>query len=226
MKFTKEQVVQEMNKRFAKDKDIDLGRTISECVDNALKMVGENDSLELDSFCDMVQPLISTAVGLSRFHAKKETEPLQHTIEELKKGGKDGSQQVEEPTNNANSDDNNALKEVLERLKKLEEENASMKRVKAIGDKRKEIASKVAELGVKDEKWINAILSEVNITEDMDVEQKSKDYVELYNKFHASIGEDVTPKSSGGKPSEKIDLSGLDEALKQLRGGSNPKDNN
>jgi hypothetical protein len=68
------------------------------------------------------------------------------------------------------------------------------------------------------------MLKEVSITEETDVEQKSKDYLALYNASHPTSS--ITPRVPGAPNPDKIDLSGLDEQLKQMRGDfGKPNDN-
>lgn len=222
MKFTKEQAVEELTAKItAKDKDLDLSRTINECVENALKMVGENEELELSQFVAFVQPFVSTAAGLGRKNAAVATKTLQDKIAELENQVKAKQETVLDK-----NEPNDEIKDLLSRLEKLEKDKAENEKAQRIAEKRKNLSSSIKKLGVEDSNWVDAFLSEVSITEDTDVEQKAKDYVALYNKTHLIDGS-PTPKLAGGGGTEKIDLSGLDNALKQIRGnfGYNQTDN-
>lgn len=215
MKFTAEQAIEEIKGKItAKDKDIDLGRTIKECVENALKMVGENEELELSAFVDFVQPFVATSAGLARKNAATATKTLQDRIAELEKQVNTAEPPKVEPNGNEPSAE---MKALLERLEALENDKKANETKAKIDAKRDEIAAGIKKLGVDDKDWVNTLLGEVSITEETDVEQKAKDYVALYNKTHSG-GSSITPKPSGNGGGEKIDLSGLDAALAQLRG--------
>lgn len=223
MKFTKEQAVEEITAKITdKDKDLDLARTVEECVENALKMVGENEQMELDAFVSFVMPFVSTAAGLAHKNAVTATKTLQEKIAELEKKGNTN----DEPQKGKKKDTepNNEMKALLDRIEALEKDKAENEKAKKIAEKRKGIAAKIKELGVTDEKWVSSMLNEVSITEETDVEQKSKDYVALYQSSHRQPS--ITPRMTGSPSQEKVDLSGLDEALRQIRGDfGKPKEN-
>ena len=215
-KFTKQQAVEEITAKITdKDKDLDLSRTIGECVENALKMVGENEEMELDAFVALVQPFVATEAGLAHKTGVTATKTLQEKIAEL-----EGKTKTEpKPKDNPKKDEkpSDEMKALLERIEKLEQDKLEADKKTKIDAKRSELSSAISKLGVDDKDWVNALLKEVSVTEDTDVEQKSKDYVALYNKTH-SIGTSMTPKGASGTSDDKIDLSGLDTALGQLRG--------
>jgi len=221
MKFTKEQAVEEITAKITdKDKDLDLARTVNECVENALKMVGENEEMELDAFVSFVQPFVATAAGLAHKNAATATKTLQEKIAELEKKDPDKPDPKADPKP-GESEEMKSLRERLEALEKDKEANAKAAK---ISEKRNAIAAKIKELGVSDEKWVNTLLDEVSITEDTDVEKKSKDYVAIYNSSHSSSS--ITPRVPGAPSVDKIDLTGLDDALKQIRGDfGKPNDN-
>ena len=211
MKFTKEQAIQELVARFkTKEEKLDLGRTISEVVENGLKMVGENAELEVTDFVSMVEPIVSSAVGFMRHETSTVAKSLQDRISELEKGQK--PKEEEKPQ----EDDTN--KELRERLEKLESELATSKAQKAISEKKEQLIAKIAELGVKDKEWVNTMLSKVSITSDTDIDTEAKDYVAMYNKFCANDRNDITPKGNPSPGGDKPNLDGLDVALRQLRG--------
>jgi hypothetical protein len=221
MKFTKEKAVEEITAKITdKDKDLDLARTVNECVENALKMVGDNEEMELNDFVSFVQPFVATAAGLAHKNAATATKTLQEKIAELEKKDPAKTDPKQEP------EPNSEMKALLDRIEALEKDKAANEKATKIADKRKAIASKLKELGVTDEKWVSSMLNEVSITEETDVEQKSKDYLAIYNSSHDSTS--ITPKTPGAPANDKIDLSGLDTQLKQMRGdfGNNKDTNN
>ena len=218
MKFTKQQAVEEITAKITdKDKDLDLARTIDECVENGLKIIGENEEMELKDFVAFVQPFVATAAGLAHKNAATATKTLQEKIAELEKN-------PPKPNPKPEPEPNKEMKALLDRIEALEKDKADNAKATKIAEKCKEIASKLKELGVNDEKWVESMLKEVSITEETDVEQKSKDYLALYNASHPTSS--ITPRVPGAPNPDKIDLSGLDEQLKQMRGDfGKPNDN-
>ena len=122
---------------------------------------------------------------------------------------------MQEPTKKkvepqADTQGDTEMAKLLGRLEAMESELANAKREKLVLDTKSTLIAKLKEKGVKDESWANALLSEINITDDFDVDSKVDAYVNLYNKSQASVGANATPKSAGG---EKPDY--LGEAIKQ-----------
>lgn len=215
MKFTKEQAVESITAKFTdKAKGIDLVRTIDEAVSNGMEMVGENSEMELNAFVGIVEKNVSSALGLARHLKNTETQSLQERIAELEKKVPKPAEPKQDPK--TEPEPNSEIKALLDRIEALEKDKADNAKATKIAEKRNAIAAKIKELGVSDEKWVNTMLDEVSITEDTDVEKKSKDYVALYNSSHPSTS--ITPKVPGVPSADKIDLSGLDDALKQIRG--------
>ena len=70
---------------------------------------------------------------------------------------------------------------------------------------KEEIVSKLKSKGVKDDEWINALLSEVNITEDFQVDAKVESYLGLYNKQNAMIDPIQTPVIPKGGKNQLLD---------------------
>lgn len=225
MKFTKEKAVEEITAKITdKDKDLDLARTVNECVENALRMVGDNEEMELKDFVAFVQPFVATAAGLAHKNAATATKTLQEKIAELEKKDPAKTDPKQEPKKEP--EPNSEMKALLDRIEALEKDKAANEKATKIANKRKAIASKLKELGVADEKWVNSMLNEVSITEETDVEQKSKDYLAIYNSSHDSTS--ITPKTPGAPANDKIDLSELDNQLRQMRGdfGTHENKNN
>ena len=103
----------------------------------------------------------------------------------------------------ANPQNNNADSELLKRLETMEKELADSKREKQQADIRKNIISALKEKGVKDEEWVNDLLSEITIADDFNIDSKVDSYVKLYNKSQAGVNANATPQSTEGKTSEK-----------------------
>lgn len=220
MKFTAEQAVEALTAMIdAKDKDLDLSRTITENVENAFKMVGDNETMELADFTKFVYPFVATAAGLAHKNASTATKTLQERIAELEKQTKP----QEPPKPKTQETPSDEMKALLDRLDKLEKDKAEADKAAKVAAKRGELKAAIAKQGVDDNEWVDTLLNEVAVSEDTDVEQKSKDYAALYQKQHV-VRTSITPKTPGGKQNEQYDLSDLDTQLGQMRGDFGQKE--
>ena len=204
MKFTKEQAYKELvAKMTANGERLNLSeRSINEQLDTLIPLVA-NEETEINDFLERTLPLFKTADANVRndvsvgIHKYKEEHPVQEP-----------TKKKVEPQTDTQGD--TEMAKLLGRLEAMESELANAKREKLVLDTKSTLIAKLKEKGVKDESWANALLSEINITDDFDVDSKVDAYVNLYNKSQASVGANATPKSAGG---EKPDY--LGEAIKQ-----------
>lgn len=188
MKFTKQQAIEALKAKVpAKDKELDLERTISEAVDNYLEFVGEESEMELNDFVEKAWKSVKSSIGLAHNENSKVAQKLKDQIAELQRK-LDGK----EPPK---TDDDPALKAMQDEIAEMKKKLAAKDAEEAVTEKRKQLVAKMGE-SIKDKDWIEAYLSEISITAETDVEAKAKDYVAFYNKTHAKGGK-VTPQSTG-----------------------------
>lgn len=195
--FTKEQAIEELKAKIpTKDKDLDLGRTISEAVDNSIELIGEDSEMELNDFVEKVFKQVKTSIGLTHSENSKVANKMQSQIDELQKK----VDEKKKKTVNDDDDDEDdpkvkALQEQLDTIKKRFEDEDKKK---SIAEKRAAIIAKMAE-SIKDKDWINDYMSQITVTEETDVDAKAKDYVAFYNKTQANVVKrSTTPKQTGG----------------------------
>ena len=211
MKFTKEDARKElMSKIPNKGQTLNLSeRSINEQLDTLIPLIA-NDETELNGFIEKVLPIFKTAdgnvkndvsVGINEY--KKNNPPQQTTTTVVEKKGE------EVAVDNANE-------ALLKRLEALESELAESKKNKTIKGLREQLVSEMKNKGVKDDEWIESFVSEINITEDFDVNAKAEHYVGVYNKMNARINPNVTPKSTGSGNSDEKRISDVIAAAAQL----------
>lgn len=185
MKFTKEEAYKELVERMtAKGEKLNLsGRSINEQLETLISLVA-NDETELQDFITNTLPVFKTAdanvrndvsVGINKY---KEENPIKKETEV-------------EPSKKADQI-------LLDRLEAMEKELANAKREKQIASTRKEIATALKNKGVKDEDWVNDLLSEITINDNFDIESKVESYAKLYNKSNANVNPNVSPQGTGG----------------------------
>lgn len=196
MKFTKEDARKElMSKIPNKGQTLNLSeRSIDEMLETLMTSLA-NDETEMNDFIEAALPIFRTAdgnikndvsVGISKY---KEANP---PIDPKKGNGK----KTEQPLDDANQ-------KLLERLEALERELEENKKTKQVENKKKQLVEEMKKKGIKDDEWIENFLSEVSVTEDVDVEAKATHYVEFYNKMNAQVTRNATPGGTGGSTSEK-----------------------
>lgn len=197
-KFTKQEAIKALEAKVpTKDKELDLGRTISEAVDNSLELIGEDSEMELEDFVAKVFKQVKTSIGLTHSENSKVAQKMQSQLDELQKkiDGKSG-QKKDGDDDDDSGNENKEIKAMMEKIAKMEEKLAAKETADTVAEKRKQLIAKMSE-DIKDNEWIEGFLAEINVTADTDVEAKAKDYVAFFNKTHTKGGK-VTPKSTDG----------------------------
>jgi hypothetical protein len=184
MKFTREQANKELvAKMTANGEKLSVSdRTINEHLDTLMPLMGEE--MELQDFVEKCLPFFKStdanvrndvSVGIREYKAA-------NPVVEPKKTS-------QEPTAQQSSE----YADLLKRIEELENEKTRAIVEKKVSTIKEEIVSKLKSKGVKDDEWINALLSEVNVTEDFQVDAKVESYLGLYNKQNAVIDPIQTP---------------------------------
>lgn len=93
---------------------------------------------------------------------------------------------------------NSELEALKAEIEALKEKNAQAEKQSKLSAKKSELVSALNQKGIKDKEWIESFLSEVNITEDMDVESKAENYAKFYNKSQANVPPTPTPFAPAG----------------------------
>jgi gas vesicle protein len=216
MKFTKEQAIEALKAKVpAKDKELDLERTITEAVDNCLAFVGEESEMELNDFVEKAWKSVKSSIGLAHNENSKVAQKLKDQIAELQRKI-DGK----EPPKTGDDDkpiktDDPALKAMQDEIAEMKKKLAAKDAEEAVTKKRKQLVAKMGE-SIKDKDWIEAYLSEISITADTDVEAKAKDYVAFYNKTHTKGGK-ITPKPAGDDDDDNSNVKSTVAAAAALR---------
>lgn len=193
MKFTKEDAYKDLvGKMTANGEKLNLSdRSINEQLETLISIVA-SDETELSDFVEKTLPFFKTAnanvrndvsAGINKY---KEENPVVKTTDDKKDP---------EPVKAGGADAKSALEL---RMEALEQQLADAKREKQLVDIKANVFAKMKEKGVKDKEWVNTLLSEVNITDDFDVDAKVESYLNLYNKSKAQVETNATPDTAGG----------------------------
>lgn len=215
MKFTKQQAIEALKAKVpAKDKELDLERTITEAVDNYLAFVGEESEMELNDFVEKAWKSVKSSIGLVHNENSKVAQKLKDQIAELQRK-LDGKEPPKPDDDDDSSSSDPNIKKMQERLAEMEKKLAAKDAEEAVTAKRKQLVAKMGE-SIKDKDWIEAYLSEISITAETDVEAKAKDYVAFYNKTHAKGGK-VTPQSTGNDDDDNSNVKSTVAAAAALK---------
>lgn len=191
MKFTNEQAVEALRAELTNKGRKALAmseRTLAKQTEILVKNFA-NDETGLPEFVSDVIEILSTMEGNIR---KTNSDFVNKWKDEHSDSNSDSDPESKKPTADP------ALKAYEERIAALEKRLQESDRQSVLMQKRRDITAKLKEKGVKDDEWLNDFLSEVNITEDLDVDAKSDSWVRLYNKSKANGGSSVPPANPSG----------------------------
>lgn len=213
--FTKEEAIKALEAKIpTKDKDLDLGRTISEAVDNSIELIGEDSEMELNDFVEKVFKQVKTSIGLTHSENSKVATKMQSQIDELKKKANGKTKQ---PDDGNGDDDDTKFKSLQDELDTIKKRFADEDRQKSIAEKRSAIINKMAE-SIPDKDWIKDYMSQITVTEDTDVDAKANDYVAFYNKTQANVVKrSTTPKKTGEGDDVDSDVRNTVKAAAQIK---------
>lgn len=194
MKFTKEEAFESLKGILTNNgkKPLRMSEKSIEKQLEALMPLVASDEMELNDFVDKVKVTFSTMNS----NAEKDNSDFikqwekEHPVVEPNQGDGKGNQ--------GGGDD--AMSKLMSRLEELEKREAERQSEVKISKKRKDLEEAMEKKGIKDKSWRNDFLSEIAITEDMDVEAKADSFLKIYNKSKADTGDGTTPygSSKGG----------------------------
>lgn len=191
MKFTNQEAFEKLKGMLTKEgkKPLRMSeKSLTKQIETLLPLLATEET-ELDDFVGKVLPSLEVMNSNAEFDKSESYKEVKKEFEE-----KYGNPNPKPNEPKQNDGVNTALEQ---RLAALEAELANTKREKALGDVRTRISNGLIEKGVKDKEWIAALMSEVSVTEDIDVDAKVDSLLKFYNKTRASVDFDVTPSGSG-----------------------------
>lgn len=200
MKFTKKEAYESLVADLTKTgKTLALSeRTINEQLDSLITLV-VTDETELVDFLSKVKPMVkSMNANLEKTNADfvkkyQEENPVVKPVDP-----------VVPPVIPAADAATQALQA---RLDALEAKEQAAEKAKTLSGVRNTLLAKMKEKGITDEDWAKEYISEVNITEDFDVDGGADRYLKVFNKLKANFDPNATPLGAigGGEPQNKFD---------------------
>ena len=191
MKFTKEQAFEQLKGFLTNNgkKDLQMSeRSINEQLEILMPLI-VTDEMELDDFIGKVK----TSFEVMNANVKKDNSDF---VNQWKKDHPDKTDD-RKGDDDRKPDASPELKEILERMKALEEKNSQAEREKAVSQKRRDLKKKLKEKGVDNEEWCEMVISEIPVPEDLDTDAKAESLLKLYNTQKAKYTPGVAPLVPG-----------------------------
>lgn len=209
MKFTKEQAVEalraELTNKGRKTQHM-FDRTLASLTAILTKKLA-NDETGLPDFVADVIEIFNEVEGDAR---KKNSDFAKYKESHPESTPPKDEPKTDEPKTTPEYE---ALKAEIEALKAA---NALNEKNQKLSAKKTDLITALGNKGIKDKEWLDTFLSEVNITEDMDVEAKAESYAKLYNKSKANVSPTPTPGNpTGGGEDDFASLKAASELAKQ-----------
>lgn len=194
MKFTKEEAFEKLKGILTNNgkKALRMSeRSINKQLESLMPLIA-NEEMELDDFIGKVKDTFS----VMNSNVEKDNSDF---VKEWERNHPDVEPKPTEPSSdNPKADDAMAL--MMKRIEELENKEKERTRENAISQKRTDLLKAMKEKGIKDDQWSNDFISEIAITEDMDVDAKADAFLKIYNKSQANdTGNDATPFGSSSK---------------------------
>ena len=204
MKFTKEEAFEKLKGILTNNgkKTLRMSERSLKNQSEALITLVADEEMELDTFVDKVSFILSDTNSNVE---KDSSDRIKEFIKEWEK-----NHPVTEPTKSEPKKDDepsDAMAALLKRIDELEKKNAERDKEVVLAQKRKDLLKAMKDKGIKDEQWSKDFISEITVTEDMNVDEKADAFLKIYNKSAAAnTGEGATPfgsASGGGDPNKK-----------------------
>ena len=200
MKFTKEQAFEklkgfltESGKKPLRMTELSLNRQL-----DTLMPILTNDETELDDFFEKSKESFKTMNSDAEFNNSNFAKNFEKEFKE--QWEKDHPSQ--NPDKDADGGKGELSKDVLDRLKKLEEKDAMFEAEKTNSNKRSELLTKLKAKKIDDTEWLNAYIKKLPISGDTDIDTEVEDAIVLYNRSNSHFENDTTPRGVGGSIKE------------------------
>ena len=196
MKFTKEEALEKLKSHLTNNgrKPLRMSeRSLDGQLDTLIPVIA-TDEMELDDFFEKVK----SSFEIMNSNAEKDKSDFVKEWTKTHPIKDDGDEKNDNKTPRDEPD-----KALLERITQLEQKIQAEETAKVIKQKRRELKAKMKEVGIADSDWSDMVLSEISITEDLDVKSKADSLLKLYNKQNASPRDVITPRFPSGNNIDK-----------------------
>lgn len=187
MKFTKEDAYKDLvAKMTSNGEKLNLSeRSFNEQLEQLMPLIATEET-ELSDFIEKCLPFFNTANANVR-------NDISVGINEYKKNNPPKTTVVTDP---------NVDGTWKERFEQMEKKIADAEAKERVSNVKKQLLAKMQEKGVKNKEWAEALISEVTITDDFDVDSKAESYLAIYNKMQSTVRSTRSPEGAGGGSGE------------------------
>lgn len=213
MKFTKEEAFEKLKGILTNNgkKALRMSeRSINKQLESLMPLVASEET-ELDDFIAKVKDTFS----VMNSNVEKDNSDF------VKQWEKDHPSDNPNPSvpEPADPKPDDATAALLKRIEELEKKETERAKEAMISQKKEDLLKAMKEKGIKDEQWSKDFISEIAITDDMDVEAKADAFLKIYNKSQAGqTGKGATPygsSSNGDDPNKKDPLAAARAIIEQ-----------
>ena len=211
MKFTKQEFSEKLKNKLTDDgkkKLVQSERTFNSMVERIYRRLeNADDETELDDAVSEYLPDFEDVEGNMRHDNADFAKTYKEQWE--KEHPQDGKGKNTRQKKEDDDDPDDRYTILLQKLEAIEKRDEERRTSELVAEKKNAIRSRLAEKGVKDERWIAGMFDIMTVNADTDEEALADKVLKAYNRMEADTNEPVTPKSAKGG-SSKIDLSYLD----------------
>lgn len=191
MKFTKEEAFEKLKGFLTNNgkKTLRMSeRSINKQLESLMPLIA-NEEMELDDFFDKVKDTFSVINS----NVEKDNSDFVKQWEKEHPADKP----ADKPANTGDDAPDDATSLLLKRIEELEKKEQVRSKEAVLSQKKADLLKAMKEKGIKDEQWSKSFISEIAITEDMDVDAKADAFLKIYNKSQAGqTGNGSTPFGS------------------------------
>lgn len=221
MKFTNEQAVEALRSELTNKgrKTLHMSeRTLARQTEILIKKLATEETGLPDFVADVIE-IFNEIEGDSR---KKDSD-----FAKYKEAHPEPQNQSTDPKPTKVAEDPE-MKKLMERIAALEADKQASEKKASIAQKRSNLSAKLKKKGVKDDAWLDKLLSKVNLDRELDVDAEVEDLLPLYNAARANAGNPVPPGNPDTPPAMaeyKKSLQAAADLAKQKRAVLNPQKN-
>lgn len=194
MKFTKEQAFEKLKSLLTNDgkKPLRMSeQSINKQLETLMPLIA-SDETELDDFVEKVKPTFETMNGNAEHDQSAFVEDWKQKHPEQK------PPQTQQPPQTQSEE----YKALEARVKAMEEEKKANDTKAAIAAKKSSLLDKLKEKGIKDKEWCEAMVNEISLDENTDVDAKATSLLNLYNKNKSSYSIQTPASPTSGNPNQ------------------------
>ena len=194
MKFTKEQAFEKLKSLLTNDgkKPLRMSeQSINKQLETLMPLIA-SDETELDDFVEKVKPTFETMNGNAEHDQSAFVEDWKQKHPEQK------PPQTQQPPQTQSEE----YKALEARVKAMEEEKKANDTKAAIAAKKSSLLDKLKVKGIKDKEWCEAMVNEISLDENTDVDAKATSLLNLYNKNKSSYSIQTPASPTSGNPNQ------------------------